>query len=217
MKVTNDSGWMPPLQFFATIAAAVFLGGSGTVLVHHLLEPTVQSRVPEDQVGSGSSDSRVGDALIQIAKELHELRSSALTAAEPSTGEAKQRTVATESGESALSEIATVMRELRSVLEAASARNPAMTSQALSIPRDNRKKWLPEVPGSVGQRTAAYTQQHLFWTEQQVLDTYGLPGGVTVSSDEVQIWNYFDPDTQRSFSLRLSHGRVIGVENVHGP
>jgi len=215
MKLTNNPGLMTPLQLFATIAAAIFVGGSGTALVHHLLEPTAPPLVAEDQIGSNPSDSRVGDALIQIAKELHELPSSPITGAVQPTGEAIQRTVATESGENVLTEIAALMRELRSVLEATSARAPATASQALSIPRDNRGKWLPEASGEIGQRLVAYTRQHLFWTEQQVLDTYGLPSGVMPGTDGLQTWVYFDEATKRSFNVKLSQGRVIAIENVH--
>ena len=203
---------MRPFALFATIAAAIFVGGSGTLLVQHVLAPTESPRPVAESTGNTAVDPELVGALIQLSKELRESRSVASPLAAPSA-ETFSRSVATESGQSALAELAAAVRELRGALQHGSAGTSATSLPALTLPRDDLRAWLPELPAEVTDPDRAYTRQHLFWSEQQVLERYGAPDQVRILDNGCAYWSYEDPEEggNRSFHVRIFQGRVIGI------
>jgi hypothetical protein len=66
---------------------------------------------------------------------------------------------------------------------------------------------------------AKLRSQHLFWTRQRVLDTYGAPDFIGVD-EGVLVWQYLLPlegGGEEELDLRLHDGRVIGLEYSYTP
>ncbi|HTF88516.1 MAG TPA: hypothetical protein VK843_08905 [Planctomycetota bacterium] len=211
MKSLDEIPSRRPFPLFATVAAAIFVGGSGTVLVHHLLEPVESPRPIEASAAGASMDPRLVEALMQLAQELREARSITPPLAVPASM-SSQRSPATESGESAISEFTAAVRELRAALQQT---GPGATANPPPprLPHEGLRAWLPELAPEVEDRTVAYTRQHLFWSEQQILDRYGLPDQIDVHGNGGTRWWYQDnPSNKRSFAVVLYQGRVISVE-----
>ncbi len=210
MKDQSETGSVRHFAMFVTIAIAIFAGGSGVVLVQHLFARMEPPHLVEDSTPASTSDPRLAEALIQLAKELRESRASAPALNSP-LAEPSQRSVATPSGESALAELAAAVRELREALQHSSGGPSPTTLSPVTRPRDDLRTWLPELAADVPDREAAYTHQHMFWTEQQILDSYGMPDSIAVQ-DGVSIWRYEDPEYgKRSFHVCIFQGRVIFV------
>jgi hypothetical protein len=216
MKNVNEGVSIQHFAQFVTIAAAIFVGGSGTLLVHHILAPSESPRRVEELTASAAVDPRLSEALVQLAKELHENRSATLPIVSQS-GEPSQRSVATESGDSALTELAAAVRELRSVLQHGGAGgSAAAVLPAPVLPPAGQRAWLPELSPDVKSPDRAYSQQHMFWSEQQVLDHYGLPDGISSHGNGEYTWWYTDDQgSKRSFEVHLSQGRVTEVQLHH--
>ena len=211
MKNLNENVSVPHFSLFVTIAAAIFVGGSGTVLVHHVLAPSESQRHVEESTGSVVVDPRLAEAMNQIAKELHEMRSATASSPTPSD-EPSHRSVAADSGDSALVELAAAVRELRGALQHGSPGQSAANPSPPVLPRIDQRAWLPELPSGTTDRDHSYTRQHLFWTEQQVLDQYGIPDEIG-SGEGLEYWYYRDePTGKRSFTIMMSQGRVIQVQ-----
>ncbi len=211
MKDQSEPVSVRHFAMFVTIAIAIFAGGSGVVLVQHLFTRMQPPHLVEDSTPASTSDPRLAEALIQLAKELRESRSSTSALNSP-VPEPSQRSVATESGESALAELAVAVRELRAALQQSGGSAASANLPALTRPRKDLRTWLPELAADVSDREAAYTRQHMFWTEQQILDSYGMPDSISVRENGVSIWRYEDPDDgKRSFYVCIFHGKVISV------
>jgi hypothetical protein len=178
-----------------------------------MLAPIESPRRVEESTASAAVDPRLSEALIQLAKELHESRSATAPIVVPS-GEPSQRSVATESGEGALTELAIAVRELRGVLQHGGAGgSSAAVLPAPVLPPAGQRAWLPELSSDVHDRSRAYTGQHLFWSEQQVLDHYGRPDFVYIDSVGGATWRYQDDQgNKRSFDVKVFQGRVSGVQ-----
>ena len=112
-----------------------------------------------------------------------------------------------------MSELASAVRELRETLRSQSIGSPGGgVRPAPALPQADFRAWLPELPQDTPNRARAYTRQHLFWSEQQVLDHYGLPDGIGGDAAGVT-WYYTDPDRgPRSFRVQFIQGRVSGID-----
>ncbi len=212
MNHVNEPSSMRPFTLITTIAMAIFVGGSGTLLLHSLLEPAGSPRTVEESTSNAAADPRLAEALIQLARELHDSHSVTAPLSLPAS-ETSQRSVATASGDSALVELAAALRELRDELEHRGAATSPANLPVPTLPPEDQRAWLPQLPSDVKNQDRAYTRQHLFWTEQQVLDRYGLPDAITAFGASVDTWYYQDPDAaKRSFEVKFSQGRVVGIE-----
>ena len=203
---------MRPFTLFATIALAIFVGGSGTVLVHKLFEPAGTSRTLEESTANAPLDPRLVEALLQLTRELHDSHSVSAPLGSPNS-ESSQRSVATASGDSTLSELAVALKELREELQHRGSATSPVNLPVPKLPPEDQRAWLTPLPADVKDQDRAYTRQHLFWTEQQILDRYGLPDMINPGRGDTTLWFYRDPDAEkRSFRVTFSQGRVIGVE-----
>jgi hypothetical protein len=197
------------LALFGTIAAAIFVGGSGLLVVHSLLIPVEPRQLMEASPDSAGGDRTIADAIDKLTRVLE---ASDVSAPSQSSAEPSQRVLATESGNSATTtEFAAAIRDLRDLLQSTTFASTAVRAPMLTLPREELRGNLPVLPSDVKDQGRAYTRQHLFWSEQQVLDHYGLPEEIGVPSVHYQIW-YYQPEGQRRFSIRLAQGRVIGVD-----
>jgi hypothetical protein len=218
MSQSAEPASMRPLALFATVTAGIFVGGSGALLVQRALEPA-EVQAAYEPTTSAAPDPKLAEALSELARELRTLRETRSLMSPPAvpSSEPSQRAVATESGDSALVELAAAVRELRGAL---ANRETEVTSSAvtpslpvLTRPRDNRRAWLPELPPEVEDRSSAFTRQYVLWTEQQILDHFGAPDRIGVEKDGSLEWTYVDPvpDGDRSFYVTIYQGRVIHV------
>jgi hypothetical protein len=201
----------PLLAQFAALAAAIFVGASAALAVHRLLAPTsppAAVELPAAVAPSAPADSRVAEALIELARELRETRAILETlSADP------QRTSVAVPGEPSLDSLASVLRSLEASL-AARGSDDGRAPAALRPPQEQHRAWLPPVPADTPDRDRFRTRQHLFWTEQQILDRYGKPDEVNVNND-VSYWDYKDEsegDDHRGFQVVFHRGQVIRVE-----
>ena len=213
MNQVHTPNAMGPLALFASVAAAIFVGGSGTLVVQRMLAPAQAPRPVEEPLGGGAADPRLAQALLDLAAELRANRAApsplAVPAAEPS-----QRRALGESGDSGMAELAAAVRELRAALQHGSVGSASASLPALTRPREDFRALLPALPPEEQDHERAYTRQHLFWSEQQILERYGLPDSINVSGAGLTTWNYSDSahDGARSFYVRFFEGRVISVE-----
>ena len=198
-----------PLTRFVSVAAAVFVGVAGGLLVHDLIQLAESPRVLGDSVPSTFIDPALVDALKALAAEFRDRRvaSSNLVAPSPDS----QRTIATESGEGTIGELAVAVRELRTALRDGRTSVPITTSPVIALPYEQARKLLPDLPAGETDRSRAYTRHHLLWTEQQVLDRYGQPSVVWNEGDQER-WGYCDErEKSLGFTFAIYQGRVVQV------
>lgn len=213
MKDQSETVSVRHFALFVTIAVAIFAGGSGVVLVQHLFTRMEPPYLVEDSTPASTSDPRLAEALIQLAKELRESRASTAALDSP-VPEPSQRSVVSPSGESALAELAAAVRELRAALQQSGGGAGSVSLPAVTRPRNELRTWLPELAADVPDHEAAYTRQHMFWTEQQIVDKYGMPDSIDISENGSAIWSYTDPDEdKRSFYVRVFQGRVVSIRD----
>ncbi|MBK8180044.1 MAG: hypothetical protein IPK67_14415 [Planctomycetes bacterium] len=201
-----------PLTFFVSVAAAVFAGVAGALFFDHLLQPAQSPLQVGDPVSIAHVDPALVEAMSTLAAELRTGRVGNVGSIPPSSE--TQRTLATESGESILVELAAAVRELRTALRQDHGSVTLATSPATSLPYGAARKLLPDLPEGESNRSRAYTRHHLLWTEQQVLDRYGQPDmvGRTSSQDQRVRWSYCDgQDQEPGFTFVMYQGRVEQV------
>lgn len=208
---------------------SALLGGGFALLFQDWFTGIGPARAAEEQEVGGLSVSSDGDllrALRELASELRasrEIHGSTPAAAVGSS----ERSMVAPSGESVLMELTLAVRQLQESLQA-SAEFAGVTQAGgrgaaapLRLPRDGRRSYLAPLtppPGTSDEDSEVdpadvYTREHLFWSEQQVLDRYGMPDRVSSEGDGELRWLYDDPaqDPTRSFGVGFFEGRVIHV------
>lgn len=212
MKTDNERTPLQPVALFARIAGACFVGVFGGLLVHsQLASPEARSPAQED-VAIAAPDAQLVDALNQLAEELRSSRTS-LSQLETPSATSTQRTVASESGVDHSVDLAAAMRELReTIYEMRLGRSPS-NRPALTLPPSDHRGWLPELPAGTEDARAAYNRQHMFWSEQQVLDAYGLPVRITAEGPGVSRWYYYKEDRSSWFQANFQDGRVTQLDS----
>jgi hypothetical protein len=200
-----------PFTLFVIIAGAVLVGGSGTLLLQRLLGPQEDARpfgAPPTEV---VVDPRLAQAMSLLVYELRESRASVAQLPTPAAEASPRRSVAGPD-ERTLADLISAVNGLRDAFRQGSAGASGASQPALFPPPDDRRAWLPDLPADVQDRERAHTRQHLFWSEQQVLNRYGTPDTIRII-DNVAVWSYEDEseDGARSFYVRVYQGRVIGV------
>lgn len=204
---------MRPLALFATVAAAIFVGGTATWVVQQLFARTETPRIALEPTLEEAGDARLVRALEELVQAMREGRG---VGAPPGAAgiESPGRVPVTESGETALLELTAVIGELRRLLQDQSIGGSAARWPSITIPPEGTRAGLPPLPPDVEDPDSAYTRQHLFWSEQQVLDRYGLPDHVYVGGSGVVTWEYSAPANGAGgeFHVKLYQGRVVSID-----
>ncbi|HTF88515.1 MAG TPA: hypothetical protein VK843_08900 [Planctomycetota bacterium] len=203
-----------PLALFALITAATLVGGGAVLLVQPLLVPAPTLAASVEPGTTVTSDAALAKAMSELAQEWREGRASRAPL-ESLPPEPSQRSALTQSGDTAIAELAAAVRELREALQRGNAGSLNANHAAIAPPRDHRRAYLPALPAelAVGESDDYYTSQHMLWSEQQILDTYGVPDEIYVAANTRATWKYHDPDETgaRSFYVLIFQGRVIAV------
>ncbi|HTF89314.1 MAG TPA: hypothetical protein VK843_12960 [Planctomycetota bacterium] len=198
------------LVMFGAIFAGIFFGGAGLLILHSVLSPAAPASAVEAASVTVVTDPKLVEALDRMTRALHETKMNSPVPA--GTGESTQRVVASDSGESALVELAAAVRELRGALQRGSVGASAAVPLATALRDPGNRTWLPELGPDIKDRVREYNRQHLLWTEQQVVERYGLPDSISSNGSGFETWNYQDdPGGIRSFGFQITQGRVIGV------
>jgi hypothetical protein len=119
--------------------------------------------------GARSTDPELAAALRDVATELRALREERERTSQRSAP--SERIEAADSKNTAPPDLAAAMRELAEALRSRTASTQA--GPELVVPRpDAPHAWIPEATGSADEYRRRVTREHLFWSEQQMLDIW---------------------------------------------
>lgn len=211
MKTESERTPIQPVALFVLIAGAAFIGVFGSLFVHSQLTSLEASRPAQEDVPIAAPDPRLVEALNQLAEELRSSRTN-LPQIEAPTATSTQRIVASEPGADHSVDLAAAMRELReTIYDLRLGRSPS-NRPALTLPPGEHRGWLPDLPAGTENPRSVYIRQHMLWSEQQVLDAYGLPTRITAEGPGVSKWYYYKEDNSAFFQVSFQDGRVTQLD-----
>lgn len=212
MKAVSERAPLHPGTWFALIAGAALVGVFGGLLMHSQLAPPEVREPVAGDTAMAAPDPRLIEALNQLAEELRASRAN-LPQLETPSGPSTQRIVASESAADHSVELAAAMRELRETIYDLRLGRSRSSTSALTLPPGDRRGWLPELPPGTENPWSAYNRQHMLWSEQQILDAYGLPTRITAEGPGVSRWYYYKDGTSVHFQVNFQDGRVTQLDS----